>query len=168
MPVSCLTQDVTAAHLRGDERINHSIEIVEEWDEVECQFDPSLSDAFIEHVGVHDWGGVVQARARHHRTLQVSVDVIPNEREVKSQAEEFSSDEKEQVEEGVHDILRQNQWVQTVALVDRIFVVCLQLIEGYYVEDWEEYEECVEDEGDDVAESCKRERHGPVPWWFQP
>ena len=49
------------------------IEIVEEWDEVECQFDPSLSDAFIEHVGVHDWGGVVQARARHHRTLQVSV-----------------------------------------------------------------------------------------------
>ena len=120
------------------------------------------------------------------------MDVIPNEREVKSQAEEFSSDEKEQVEEGVHDILRQNQWVQTVALVDRIFVVCLQLIEGYYlqvetcvfqamaekanigsdwvwkkayVEDWEEYEECVEDEGDDVAESCKSERHGPVPWW---
>ena len=62
------------------------------------------------------------------------VDVIPNEREVKSQAEEFSSDEKEQVEEGVHDILRQNQWVQTVALVDRIFVVCLQLIEGYYLQ----------------------------------
>ena len=30
------------------------IEIVEEGDEVECQFDPSLSDAFIEHVGVHD------------------------------------------------------------------------------------------------------------------
>ena len=62
------------------------------------------------------------------------VDVIPNEREVKSQAEKFSSDEKEQVEEGVHDILRQNQWVQTVALVDRIFVVCLQLIEGYYLQ----------------------------------
>ena len=27
MPVSCLTQDVTAAHLRGDERINHSEKI---------------------------------------------------------------------------------------------------------------------------------------------
>ena len=35
------------------------------------------------------------------------------------------------------------------------------------MEDGEEYEECVEDEGNNVAESCEGERHGLVPRWFQ-
>ena len=61
------------------------------------------------------------------------MDVVSNEREVEGEAEEFPGDEKEKVEKGMHDIFRQNQRVQTVALVDRILIVRLQLIKGYYL-----------------------------------
>ena len=40
--------------------------------EIESEFDPSLSLAFVQGVGVHDARGVVEPGAAHHRTVHVS------------------------------------------------------------------------------------------------
>ena len=47
------------------------VEIVEEREEVEGQFDPSFPLAFVESVRVHDARRVVEAGAAHHRAVHV-------------------------------------------------------------------------------------------------
>jgi len=149
----------TSHLLRCNERVNHSIEVVEERDEIECQFYPAFALAFVENVGVHDGGWIVQSRSGHDWSLQVAVDVVSDERQVQEQREELSGHQEQEVEEDVHHILGQHQRVQAVALVDRVLVVRLKLVERDYVENGEKDEESVEDESHDVAERCKCEGH---------
>jgi len=87
------------------------------------------------------------------------VDVVADERQVEEEAEELAGDEEQQVEEDVHHVLRQHQRVQAVALVDRVLVVSLKLVERNYVENGEKDEKCIEDESHDVAEGGEREGH---------
>ena len=47
------------------------VEIVEEWEEVECELDPSLPLALVQRVRVHDARRVVQPGAAHHRSIHV-------------------------------------------------------------------------------------------------
>jgi flagellar biogenesis protein FliO len=55
--------------------------------------------------------------------------VVADEGRVEDDREPFSGDEEEQIEEDVQDVLGQHQRVQAVALVDRVLVVGLQLVE---------------------------------------
>ena len=47
------------------------VEIIEEWEEVECELDPSLPLALVQRVRVHDARRVVQPGAAHHRPIHV-------------------------------------------------------------------------------------------------
>lgn len=44
-------------------------------------------------------------------------------------------------------------------MVNRILVICFQFVKGNNVENGEEYEEGVDDEGEDVGQGCKGEGH---------
>ena len=56
--------------------------------------------------------------------------MIADEWSVDKQREPLSGHEEENVEKDVKDVLGQDQRVQAVALVDRVLVVGLQLVEG--------------------------------------
>ncbi len=55
--------------------------------------------------------------------------MVADEGRVEDDREPFSGDEEEQIEEDVQDVLGQHKRVQAVALVDRVLVVGLQLVE---------------------------------------
>ena len=54
--------------------------------------------------------------------------MICNERSVDEESEPLPGEEEENVDEEVETILRQNQGVQTVALINGVLVVSLQFI----------------------------------------
>jgi len=88
------------------------------------------------------------------------MDVIGNQWQVEKKSEPFPCKEEENVEEQMEQIFRKHQWVETSALVNRILVICFQLVEGNNVENGEKYEEGIDDEGEDVGQGCKGEGHG--------
>ena len=55
--------------------------------------------------------------------------VVSDEGDVEEEGEELSGDEEEGVEEDVQDVLWEDERVEAVALVDRVLVVRLQLVE---------------------------------------
>ena len=55
--------------------------------------------------------------------------VVPDEGDVEKEGEELARDEEEGVEEDVEDVLGEDERVEAVALVDRVLVVGLQLVE---------------------------------------
>lgn len=57
------------------------------------------------------------------------VDVVGYKRGVEGNTEPLSRHEEEDIEEYVQDVLREYQGVQAGALVDRVLVICLQLVE---------------------------------------
>ena len=59
----------------------------------------------------------------------IPVYVVSDEGDVEEQGEELSGDEEEGVEEDVQDVLWEDERVEAVALVDRVLVVRLQLVE---------------------------------------
>ena len=63
-----------------------------------------------------------------HR-LTVPVHVVADEGDVEEEGEELAGDEEKRVEEDVEDVLGQHERVEAVALVDRVLVVRLQLVE---------------------------------------
>ena len=105
------------------------IEVIEEREQVEGEFDPSLPLAFVQRVRVHDARRVVEPGAAHHRPIHVPVHVVADEGDVEKEGEELSGDEEKRVEEDVEDVLGQHERVEAVALVDRALVVRLQLVE---------------------------------------
>ena len=56
--------------------------------------------------------------------------VVADEGDVEEEWEELSADEEEGVEEDVEDVLGEDERVEAVALVDRVLVVRLELVEG--------------------------------------
>ena len=62
-------------------------------------------------------------------TKNIPVYVVSDEGDVEEQGEELSGDEEEGVEEDVQDVLREDERVEAVALVYRVLVVRLQLVE---------------------------------------
>lgn len=85
--------------------------------------------------------------------------MIGDQGNVQGQREPLAGKQEEEIEKDVQDVLGQDQGVQTVALVDGILVVRLQFIKGNHVEDAEEDEEGIGDQGDDVGQGGHRERH---------
>lgn len=57
------------------------------------------------------------------------VDVVGDEGRVDAEGEPLAGEEEEDVEEDVQDVLGQDEGVERVALVDRVLVVRLQLVE---------------------------------------
>ena len=55
--------------------------------------------------------------------------VVADEGDVEEEGEELAGDEEKRVEEDVEDVLGQHERVEAVALVDRVLVVRLQLVE---------------------------------------
>jgi hypothetical protein len=62
--------------------------------------------------------------------VQVPVDVPANQRHVEKQGEELARDEKQKVEKDVQDVLRQDQGVQGVALVNGVLVVGFKFVKS--------------------------------------
>ena len=109
--------------------------------------------------------------------LFIPVNVVRYEWEVEEYREPFPSQEEENIYQDMENILWQNQRIQTVALIDRIFVISFKLIESNnlkherfssaqslepvptYVKYWEKKEESVDDESSDVGECSKCEGH---------
>ena len=63
-------------------------------------------------------------------TKNIPVYVVSDEGDVEEEGEELSGDEEEGVEEDVQDVLWEDERVEAVALVDRVLVVRLQLVES--------------------------------------
>jgi len=145
--------------LDSDQGVNHPVEIVEERQQVEGQLDPALSLAFVESVCIHDRGGIVQAGARHHRPVHVPVNVVGDQRSVEEDREPLPGYQEQQVEGDVQDVFWQDEWIERCALIDRILVVSFQLVKGDNVENCEEYQKGVYDEGNNVGERGEGERH---------
>ena len=59
----------------------------------------------------------------------IPVHVVADEGDVEEQGEELAGDEEKRVKEDVEDVLGQHERVEAVALVDRVLVVRLQLVE---------------------------------------
>ena len=106
------------------------------------------------------------------------MDVVCDERNVEDEGEPLATDKEEEVEEEVKDILGKDKGVETGALVDRILVVGLQLVERddlrqkklqtkfyliyfskSYVENGEEDEESVDNQSHDVGKGSERKSH---------
>ena len=104
--------------------------------------------------------------------------MISDKRSIESDAEPLPRKKEEDVEENVEDVLGQHQGVQTGALVYRVLVVSFQLIKSNdlqgkiieipekvkiqyktYVENGEENEESIDDEGNNVGKCCKGKGH---------
>lgn len=146
-------------YLRRYERVDHTIQVVEERQQVNGQLDPSLALTLGQHVRVHDAGRIVQARAGHDRAIFVSPYVVRNQWNVYGQREPLSGKQEQQIEQHMQRILGQHQRIERIALVDRIFVVRLQLIERNHVKYREKDEKCIDDQCRDVAEGRKVKSH---------
>lgn len=85
--------------------------------------------------------------------------MVGDQGNVQGQREPLAGKQEQEIEEDVQDVLGEDQRVQTVALVDGVLVVRLQFIKGNHVEDAEEDEEGIGDQGDDVGQGGHRERH---------
>ena len=59
--------------------------------------------------------------------------MVGYERSVKRNTEPLPRHQEEDVEEDVQDVLWEHQGVEARALVDRILVICLQLVKGNYL-----------------------------------
>lgn len=99
-------------HLRRYERIDHTIQVVEERQQIDGQFDPSLALTLGQHVRVHDAGWIVQTRAGHDGTVLVSPYMVRNQRNVDGQREPLSGEQEQQVEQHVQCILREYQRIE--------------------------------------------------------
>ena len=62
-------------------------------------------------------------------TKNIPVYVVSDEGDVEEEGEELPGDEEEGVEEDVQDVLWEDERVEAVALVYRVLVVRLQLVE---------------------------------------
>lgn len=146
-------------YLRRYKRVDHTIQVVEERQQVDGQLNPSLALTLGQYVCVHDAGRIVKSRAGHDRTVFVSPYVVRNQWNVDGQREPLSGKEEQQIEQHMQRILRQHQRIQRVALIDRIFVIRLQLVERNHVEYREKDEKCIDDQCRDVAEGRKVKSH---------
>lgn len=91
--------------------------------------------------------------------VHVSVHMIGDQRHVEKKRAPLASKKIKNVVGGMDGILGENQRVQIVALVYRVFVIGFEFIESDDVPDSEKDEEGGEDEGDDIAKSGESERH---------
>ena len=73
--------------------------------------------------------GLYTFRHLRDRDIHGPVHVVPDEGDVEKEGEELARDEEEGVEEDVEDVLGEDERVEAVALVDRVLVVGLQLVE---------------------------------------
>ena len=64
------------------------------------------------------------------------MDVVSDEGGVEGDAEPLAGHEEEDIEQDVQDVLGEHQGVQAGALVDRVLVVCLQLVECNNLKIW--------------------------------
>jgi len=152
-------QHVRSTSLRGDEGGDHPVEVVEEAEQVEGELHPALALAAVQHVPGHDVCGVVEAGARHHGARAVAVDMVGDEGRVQQQGEPLAAQQEQHVEQDVQRILWQHQRIETVALINGVFVVCLQFIKGYNMENSEENEHGINAQCTDVRKRHKCESH---------
>ena len=57
--------------------------------------------------------------------------MVSDERYVEKNCEPFPSKQEEKVDEDVEEVLREDQWIQAVTLVNWVLVICLQFIKRY-------------------------------------
>jgi len=150
---------VSLLPLVRDEDVNHTVQMIEKGENVKPEFAPSFLHGSVQLTSVHDRRWIVKTRTAYHRTMHVSVDVICDKRNVEKQRAPLAGEKVENVVRGVNRIFRENQRVQIVALIYRIFIIRFELIEGDNVPDGEENKEGGKDQSDDVAECRECKRH---------
>ena len=70
-------------------------------------------------------------------STSLPVDVVGDEGRVEAEGEPLAGEEEQHVEEHVQDVLGEHQRVERVALVDRVLVVRLQLVERDDLKVWQ-------------------------------
>ena len=56
--------------------------------------------------------------------------MVANQWNVQEQREEFAGDKKQDIEKSVENVLRQNQWIQRITLINGIFVISFKLVKS--------------------------------------
>lgn len=108
---TCRSLSFSTATLGAHQHVDHSVEIVEEGEEVECKFAPAFFLTVGQDVSVHDGGGVIETRTAHHRTTRISPDVVGQQGQIEAEGEPLGRTEKHHTEEEVDQVLRQHQWI---------------------------------------------------------
>ncbi|GMT10523.1 hypothetical protein PFISCL1PPCAC_1820 [Pristionchus fissidentatus] len=145
--------------LVGDESVDETVEIIEERDEIEGQLHPRDLHATVQLKPIQNCGGIVDAGARHDRSLRVCVSVEENERNIGDRRDDLHGDNEEDGHDGMQDVLGKDEDVETPALLDRVLVVRLELIDADHGVNGEEDAEGSYDECHQVAERHECERH---------
>jgi len=87
------------------------------------------------------------------------VNVVGDQWGVEEEGEPFTGEEEEEVEECVEGVFWEDERIKTLTLLDRVLVVCFELVECDYMKDCEEDEEGVNNQSEDVAERYECECH---------
>lgn len=109
----------------GDQWADHSVQVVEKGKQIEGQFEPSLSCCSWQLITIHDRRRIIQSGSGHDRPVQVPVHMVRDQRHVQQERDPFTWDQEQHVEEDMDHVLRQHQWIQGVALVNRVLEVSL-------------------------------------------
>lgn len=136
-----------ASPLEAHQRINHTVQVIEEGEQVEGEFAPGLLLAVVEDVSIHDRDRIIHDLRAIRRTVEVPPEVVEEEGDVEAQGHPLCRTQKHQTEEAVDGIFRDHQLPQEAAdafyvfqtlacprwvpLVDGVLEVSPQLIKGY-------------------------------------
>ena len=142
-----------------DKGRDHPVQVVEEGKKIEGQFEPSFSRCPRQFISIHNRSWIIESCPRHDRSVKISMDMIGNERDVDQERNPFSCDQEKQVEENVDKILRQDQRIKSITLIDRILEVRLQFVKSDDMEDSEEDEEGIQNQSQDVGKGCESKPH---------
>lgn len=160
----------------SDQSHNHRVEVEEEHQQVESQFDKRLllvDIEFAENLGrveevvlLHDpiiptcqYAAVFSPSCIHHSTLPanfggIDVDdsllhIPPQKRQIQNQRQPIPIDQKQHRQESMHGGFRDDVHVEAVAQVDRVDVVAFEIRVHDGEEDLEEEVHCVEQDGEE-------------------
>lgn len=84
--------------LIGDETADHAVQVVEEGQEIKAKFDPSFFSRSRQFIAVHNSCWVIKTCSRHDRSMEVTMDMISDERDVDHQRYPFSGKKKHDIE----------------------------------------------------------------------
>lgn len=162
--------------LEAHQGVDHTVEIIEEGEQVEAQLTPGLLLAVVENIGVHHADRIVHDLRPVGRPMEKPPQMVEEQRDVEAQRDPLPGTHEHQTEEAVDGVLRHHQSAKQVAdpfnvenplprsggiaLINGVFEVCAELIKRDDLPDNEEDECGAQYQGEHVAEGRKGERHG--------
>lgn len=98
-----------ASPLETHQRINHTVQVIEEGEQVEGEFAPGLLLAVVKDVSIHDGDCIIHDLRAIRRAVEVPPEVVEEEGDVEAQGHPLCCTEKHQTEEAVDGIFWDHQ-----------------------------------------------------------